>query len=322
MVFRIRLIYAIRDTNYDAMTFQEFIEAYKKLRLSIPRWPDHKLQAENVDWGDYVYYTKNAFFCFEDAYCEDIIFLFDSYKAKDCYDGDYIIQSEGCYDSVDTLECFNCTYLIFCERLYDSHFCWDCRDSNNLFGCIHLQYKEYCVFNRQYTKEEYLKKVEELKKRPYEENLADMRKLALQFPVTTTIMARCENSDYCNQVFNSENLYLCFDSAHSEDSAYLYDAHHNKYCFDMTQSHWSEFCYENTDCDHLNSCYDMRDCDHMSDSAFSEYCSNSNHLFGCIALKNQQYCILNKQYTSEEYDKQVQEIMASLKTHPGAVYLP
>ena len=32
-------------------------------------------------------------------------------------------------------------------------------------------------------------------------------------------------------------------------------------------------------------------------------CENSNHLFGCIGLRKKQYCILNKQYTKEEYER-------------------
>ncbi|MEA3399064.1 MAG: hypothetical protein U9R00_00960 [Patescibacteria group bacterium] len=70
-----------------------------------------------------------------------------------------------------------------CELSYDSlhvgpkgyknifsHLCWYCRDvvyadechnSSNLFGCCGLKKKEYCIFNKQYSKEEYL----ELKKK-------------------------------------------------------------------------------------------------------------------------------------------------------------
>lgn len=37
--------------------------------------------------------------------------------------------------------------------IYHSAFCW--QGTNNLFGCIGLKHKEYCVLNKQYSKEEY-----------------------------------------------------------------------------------------------------------------------------------------------------------------------
>jgi len=40
------------------------------------------------------------------------------------------------------------------------------------------------------------------------------------------------------------------------------------------------------------------------DSVFySIECFNSKNLFGCAGLKNKQYCIFNKQYSKEEYEK-------------------
>jgi hypothetical protein len=42
----------------------------------------------------------------------------------------------------------------------------------------------------------------------------------------------------------------------------------------------------------------------------SFYCSNS---FGCIGLKRNEYCILNTQYTKEEYEKLVPQIIEKMK---------
>ena len=42
---------------------------------------------------------------------------------------------------------------------------------------------------------------------------------------------------------------------------------------------------------------------------YSDSCSSSNHLFGCIGLRNKSYCIFNKQYTKEEYEELVPRII-------------
>lgn len=293
------------------MTFQEFQEAYQKLRFTVPRPPNHSIKCENSDWGDNLYYVTNGTFCYEDAHCNNITYTFDSFKADNCCDGDYIAESDLCYECVDVLNVNNSTYLNYCSRMYESHFCYDCSDSNNLFGCVNLRHKAYCIFNQQYTPEQYHEKVSELKKRSPHENLSDLRKLMMNFPVTQSKVEHSENCEYGNQVFHSKNLYLCFDSAHSEDGGYLYDSHWNKHCYDMTQSHHCGFCYECNDSTDCNNCHHLIYCDHTTDSAFSENCSYGDHLFGCVGLKQKKYCILNKQYSEEEYAKEVSGIMAS-----------
>jgi hypothetical protein len=47
---------------------------------------------------------------------------------------------------------------LFCMTVYGGHdiiYCFNCHGCNNLLGCIGLRSKEYCIFNKQYTKEEY-----------------------------------------------------------------------------------------------------------------------------------------------------------------------
>jgi hypothetical protein len=54
-------------------------------------------------------------------------------------------------------------------------------------------------------------------------------------------------------------------------------------------------------------------------------CQNSKDLFGCVGLRSKQYCILNKQYTKEEYEELVPKIIANMNEIPyvdkkGRVY--
>lgn len=295
------------------MNFQQFIQEFEKLKLRFPQTASHSLRSENSDYGDYFFACRNMFFSFDDAQCENSIYLFDSFKTKDSVDGDYIVESEKCYECVDLLKCYNSTYLNYCARVYDSHFCWDCGDSNNLFGCVHLKFKQYCIFNKQYTKEEYDKKAKELLQRPVEINLKELNELTKNYPITTTNVTHSENCDYCNHVHDAKNYYLCFDAGHGENCAYLYDAFYNKNCYDFTQSFHSESSYECVDCSKLNKCFFMKDCTDMYDSGFCEHCIYSHDLFGCYGLNKKEYCILNKQYSKEDYQKEVSEIVESYR---------
>jgi len=293
------------------MEFKDFITEYETLELKIPMRSFHRLNSEDIEYGDFLYNTKSAYFSFDCTQSQNIIYVNDSFKAKDSCDGNYVIESENCYESFDVVQSHNCTYVNSCSRIYNSYFCWDCYDSHDLFGCSHLRHKEYCIFNKQYTKESYDKLFVELQKNRIDENIRMAEQISLQFPITTTHVESSENCDYGNHIINSKNLYLCFDTNACENGGYLYDTHLTKYSYDMTQSSHCEYSYECSDSTKLNNCFYMSFCSEMYDSGFCESCTKSNHLFGCISLENKEYCILNKQYTKEEYQKTVSKILAS-----------
>tara|TARA_B100000315_G_C14435191_1_gene522072 strand:- start:333 stop:959 length:627 start_codon:yes stop_codon:yes gene_type:complete len=46
---------------------------------------------------------------------------------------------------------------------------------------------------------------------------------------------------------------------------------------------------------------------------YCELCLGNKDLFGCIGMRKQQYCILNKQYTKEEYEEMVPKIIEHMK---------
>jgi len=295
------------------MNFQEFLEEYKKLQLRYPARPANILQSENSDAGNYLYRCKDIFFGFDLVECEDSVYLADSFKSKSCVDGDYVITSENCYDCFDIVSVSNSAFIWGSDRIYDSMFCWDCYDSHDLFGCMHLKHKEFCIFNKQHSQEEYKIKKAELMKKVPEENIEEMKKLAMKFPVTTTRVFNSVNSDYGNHVTNSKNMYMCFDCNAGENCGYMYDTHYCKNCYDLTQCAHSEFCYECSDSARLNNCCYMEFCSDIYDSAFCYNCTKSNHLFGCVDLENQEYCILNKKYPKEEYEKTVKEMIESYR---------
>lgn len=295
------------------MTFDNFLKKYQELIKTQPMVPTHNLKCENSDFGDYLYNCKNCYLNFDNSECENCFYLFDSFMVKNCIDGDYIVKSEFLYDSVDAVSCNNCAYINYCARIYGSYFCWDCDDSHDLFGCTHLKHKEYCIYNKQFAKDEYFQKKSELLKRTLEENLKELDKLTYLYPVTQTNNSHDENCDYGNQVHWSKNLYLCFDSAYSEDGGYLYDAHHNKNCYDLNQTFHCEFSYECNDSSALNNCFFMGSCKKCFDSGFSYNCYDCEKVMGCVFLRKQKYCFLNKRLEKEEWEKEVKEILESFR---------
>ena len=53
-----------------------------------------------------------------------------------------------------------------------------------------------------------------------------------------------------------------------------------------------------------------------SECDYSMMCASSSNLFGCIGLKKKKYCILNKQYTEEEYKQIFPKIVKQMNEIP------
>lgn len=93
----------------------------------------------------------------------------------------------------------------------------------------------------------------------------------------------------------------------------------NKNCYDFTQfGENNELIYKSL-CSGKNA-YDVIGCINSLESRQTKYvvyCYNNNsNLFGCISLRNKNYCILNKQYTKEEYEKLVPKIIKQMNNMP------
>ncbi len=293
------------------MTFDAFIKQYTALKISLPRHPTHSIDNENSDYVGYSYRCHNCFYSFDCVDCKNCVYCFDCVRSSDCTDSDYCVECELLYACVDCYRTYNSTYLDYCARLYDSHFCWDCSDGHDLFRCAHLKQKQYCIFNKQYTKDEYSRKIQELLKRPFQENLKELKKLITQYPFGPTNVTHSENSDYSNHVHYSKNCYLCFDTARSENCFYAYDSAYCTSSMDMTYCYKTELCYECSDtstsynCDYVEWSRECFDCSYLFNCLDCHYC------FGCVNIKHKKYCILNKQYSEEEYKKTVGKIVAS-----------
>ena len=118
---------------------------------------------------------------------------------------------------------------------------------------------------------------------------------------------------YGNYFYRNKNSYLLFDALGNEDSSYMFDAYHSKTCFDITQSSENQLSYEVTDSASLFNCHHMVWCAYCQDSAYLFDCSNVSHCLGCVGInRKDEYCILNRKFSKEEYERISKEILADL----------
>ena len=131
-------------------------EKTNALRLSLPVKHYHGGHVISST-GDYMAHNKNAQYVFNCYENENLKFSQDAWKAKDCMD---LTET---YDNALDYECEGTGWG---QRNMSVSKKWTGSDvyyseltfnSDNLFGCISIVKKSYCIFNKQYTPEEYKK---------------------------------------------------------------------------------------------------------------------------------------------------------------------
>jgi CxxC-x17-CxxC domain-containing protein len=171
------------------------------------------------------------------------------------------------------------------------------------------------MWNEQLTKEEYEKRREEIDLGDREVvKQCDERFwiLVKSLPIRAVRNEKSENVTG-NLIENSNNCYMVFRGIDCDRVRYADYAVRLTDSMDVEISSSGERCYE-TSAVSANS-YDVkfsfqtRTC---KDSEYIANCINCSNCFGCVGLRNKKYCILNTQYTPEEYGKVLDEIKTAL----------
>ena len=88
------------------------------------------------------------------------------------------------------------------------------------------------------------------------------------------------------------------------------DVHDANYC------EFVELCYDYIGYWKINNVIFSNTIGDSNNIMYSDFCSTSSNLFACIGLRSKQYCILNKQYTKEEYEELVPKIIKHMNDMP------
>ncbi len=297
-----------------------FLEKYELLKKSIPVAALVLGNSVDCEYSDFITLCKNCYYCFDASYIEDSMYVVLGAFNKNLVDCLAMADSEKCYGCVESTKCHSSTYLLHCNNCTDCHFSSYLNACSDCFGCVGLNHKKYCIFNKQYSKVEYFKKIEELKSEKPENLLEQMRKLKKQIPHPATYQSNSENCPFGNYVYNSNNCYWIFNTFYFENCGYAYYSAIAKNCWDMYCSGGSKEENGMTE-----KCYEMvasRPSNYECAYQFiSQYCTNCYYgidlrncsdCFGCVGLTNKKYCILNNQLTKERYENAVKEIKKEL----------
>ena len=129
-------------------------------------------------------------------------------------------------------------------------------------------------------------------------------------------------------IYNSKNCRHCYMVNTNEDCKYVFYSSDSKDYYDVFISFLAnELIYESHAIPKGN--YFLRFCELCANgNRFLEYCDScesSSYLFGCIGIRGRKYCILNKQYSQDEYERLREKIIQQMNQKPfidikGRVY--
>lgn len=323
------------DYGQDYDFTQPFFSQFSRLMRRVPQF---SLQSQyttliNSDYTMMGTYNRNCYLVVNTQYCEDCLYTTFCDHSKNCMDCYMCHESELCFQCTNITKCNRVIYSTECENSYNLAFCKNLCGCHDCFGCFNMRNQSYQIFNQPYTKEQY---EQEIKKYDTGSHVATSRISArlveddLKYP--KLYMDGSQNVNVSgNYLYQSKNAFNCFECTGIEDSKYCQFCHIQPIQDSYDMTFWGQNARFIYDCmgaggGQNNIKFSI---DAWSEAANLEYTYHivapNNDLFGCIGLKNKQYCILNKQYSKEEYFDMVSRIKKQMMEVPytdklGRVY--
>jgi len=300
-----------RDVDFS----RPFFEQLKDLSFSVPRMSINNINCENTDYCNMSVDSRNCYLVFGNVGNEDCYYGHIVWQSKNCYDCLYVYASRFCYQCVDCVNCYGLAFCTGCDNCSDSGFLVNCMGCRDCFGCVGLKNKSNYIFNKPYSKEEYDKMMKEF-------NRGNISHIAMAQKKVDELVGKeivkyyhgfnCENvtGDY---LYNCKNIFNSYDLKNCENCSYSATLDRFANCQDCNFSSPSnEWSYNSltTTGHHLLMCHSSIN---SSDAAYCDNCFGCKDCFGCVGLKNQQYCVLNKQYSKNEFEAAVPRIIEYMR---------
>jgi len=317
-----------RDVDFS----RPFFEQFKELLNVVPHlalFVSGEGTMINSEYNNCAGYLKNCYLIAESDYNEDCFYSNLLKNCKSVCDCSVCYDCERCYECIDCLKCYNVQFSQDCQNCSDSFFLKNCIGCRDCICCMNQRQKQYMILNKQYTKEEYekLKASMDLQTRT---GIERIRQKSQEFFLSQPHKAfQMERTQDCvgDHLYDSKNAYHCFDSKDLEDCRYCAEVSLGvKSCMDYNS--WgdkAELVYQSAACG--DQIYNLRFCStcitNVYNADYCVQCTGSSDLFGCVGIKKQKYCILNKQYTKEEYEKLRSQLIEHMKkTGEWGEYFP
>ena len=305
-----------REYDFSKPFFVQFSELLKSAplpNLAINNCPGSEYGNHNVD-------CKNCYLIYASIWNENVSYSRGAVECKDSFDLDTGMKIEQSSNDILSGSLYRVHFSYDTDESLNSEFLQACKNVTNSLGCINLHNKSHHIFNKPYSKEEYeieRKKYDLGSLRALQEFKKKFREFILQHPRRFAFVVQSVDTTGDN-IINAKNCKDSFDVfGEVENARYVAHAKSLKDAYDGYGVGMGELIYEAVDTGLNLSRTKFNIFTHTShDAEYTYACHGSSYLFGCIGLRSKTHCILNKQYTKEEYEKLVPRIIKHMNEMP------
>lgn len=282
-----------------------FFEQFEELLLRVPRLALMNINPTNSPYCNVCEGNKNCYLVFGGDFNEDSLYISLGLHNRNVMDCDFSNENEQCYDMCDSNNCYGCRVTYDSKNCVNCAFVSDCVSCTECILCTNLTHQNYYIRNQGLSREEYLNQKTLLLNGTFSQhqrNWKEFLKLRGERIVKSTHSVSSQDcvGDYLVQ---SKNCLNCFSAWRCEDLTDVLLAYKAKDCVNCGfNGDDTELCYN------LQTSVGAYQCTHsfgVFQSKFVDYSEsifNSQYIFGCTNLNKYQYCILNRQYTEEEFN--------------------
>ena len=302
---------------------RSFFEQFRELVKRVPRLGPHTEDNVNCEYLINSGWSKNCYMIFNCSGSEDCAYGNAVDWCKFCFDNSHVTKCERTYGSFWIRSCYQTHFSARSMECTSSWFLSGCKGMTNCFGCVNQINKSYCIYNVQYSKEEYQKRIAQMRLDTWsglQKAKSEARSFAATFPIAylNGILNDDVTGEYVSESKNVQYGYLVNGAKDVKYGQYL-QVPGVEDSYDITI--WGEKHirgYENSTCGLgvSNSRFCEGSWSEVINSEYSIACRTISDCFGCIGLKKKQYCILNKQYTRDEYTALKAKIIEHMKAMP------
>jgi len=306
-----------QDFDFDRPFFQQF----EKLLEKTPKMALINRNSENSDFCNNVLGEKDCYLIFIWAEDQNSYYSYAILWCKDCMDSLWTINSQLCYECMNAQTSYNCKYCFNVVDCADSEYLMNCIWVKNSLFCIWLTNKQYHILNKKHSKEDYENINKELKinKELLETYMKQFSELKKNFSYKANNIESSVDSTW-DALLNCSNCKESFDLSNWQDSKFVYDSFNVTDSYDVYLS-WtlndnnpSQLLYESDNSVDIYNIIFSSTAWNCSNSIYLDNCFDCKDCFACCWLTLKQYCIFNKQYTKDDYEKLVPQIIEHMKT--------
>jgi hypothetical protein len=295
---------------------RSFTEQFGELMRVVPRLCAWTFNSVNSNFTNFCMNSSDCYMVFSCLDSHNCLYWRNIRRCNMVVDCLQIIDSSYCYWVTIASNCFNVQNSYHAFDCSNSEYLRYCQNCQNCYGCENLENKQYCINNIQYSKEEYMEKINQEKQNNIWVNMIQ-KMYQSKFSYLDSAMHLINNENDCSYDFirNSKNIRNSYNISCGENLSYCMEVEKSQDCYDCTFWSTDSMMYEATAMwvESSHSAFFIT----MTWWYWIYYCDTcvySSRCFWCIGLRNKQYCIFNKQYTKEDYEIMVWKIIRHMQT--------